>query len=100
MFPSEVRFLLLLLILEILLLYCHQDYCYNIYLILVILHAHPCACLIYQQSLPQFLLQDHIQGYLHQILHLNSLLCRPKWVFIVPIQTLDIGQMWVVYKIF
>ena len=47
---------------------------------------------------PQFLLQACLQGFIHNILCINLLSCCPKWVFLVPTQTLDIFKRWVVSK--
>ena len=80
-------------------LYCYQYHCYQIHLILGSLQVHPRTCLIPKQYLSQFPLQDSLQGFLQHIFCINSLLCRPKWVFLVPTQTLDIGQGWVVFQI-
>ena len=62
------------------------------------MHTRPCPLL--HKPLPQFLLQACLQGFLHHILRLNLLPCRPKWVFLVPTQTLDIGQRWVFSQCF
>ena len=94
------QFLLLVLILVILLMYRYQYHCYQINLILGSLHVHSCPSPFLQQYFPQFLLQAHIQGFLHSILCLHFLLCHPKWIFLVPTKTLDIGQRWVVSHFF
>ena len=85
----NLLFLLMLLILEILLPYCYQDHCYQINLILGILRVHPCPCLTPQKYLPKCILQACIQGFLHHIFCLNFLSYSPKWVFLVPTQTLN-----------
>ena len=79
----RLRLILLLLILGILLLYCYQDHYYQVHLILGSFHMHPRPCLLPHKFLPRFLLQARLQGFLHQILSLNSLSCRTKWVFLV-----------------
>ena len=93
----HLRFLLLLLIWVILILYWYQDLCYHIHMILGSLHVHPSPCIILQQYLPQFILQALFQVFLHHILRLHSLSCCTKRVFLLPTQTLDIGQRWVVF---
>ena len=82
----------------ILLLYHYYDRCYQIHLILGSLHVNPCPCFILQQYLPQFILQDRLQGFIHQIICLNSLSCSPKWVFLVTTKILDTGQRRVVFQ--
>ena len=94
------QFLILVLILVIMILYRYQDHYHHIRLRLGRLHVRPDPRLLLRQSLPQFILQDIIQGFLHQILCLHFLSFRPKWVFLVPIQTLDISQRWVVSQNF
>ena len=95
---NYLKFLLMVLILVILLLYCYQDHFYQIHLILGILHVHPCPYIIRQQFLPQFILQAHLQGFIFHILCLHSMSCRLKWVFLVPTQTLDMVQRWDIFQ--
>ena len=94
----HLQFLFMMLILVIILLYSHQYHLYHIDLVLGILRVHPRPCIFLQQSLPKFLLKDRLWGFLNHILCLHSMPCRPKWVFLVPTQTLDIGQRWVVFQ--
>ena len=91
-------FLLLVLILVILLLCLYHYHWYQIHMIFVSLRVHPHQCTIPQKPLTKFLLQYRLNGFIHQILCINFLSCRPKWVILVCTKTLDIGQRWVVPK--
>ena len=55
---------------------------------------------IRKTSCLQFLLQTFLQVFLCRILCLRYLSCRTKLVFLVPTQTINIGQRWVVSQFF